>query len=188
MLKAGCSSRAYRAAIRTSPHLARMPESATCLTRRRHNAECADLGLCRRRSWAPRRSGARGQRGRHNPIGGNAGVRNRTEASRVDLRSNARLAGRRNFIRARAFTSSRRRESVAASKPCASNGAEAQECSRAPWTGLCRDREWESPAAQVMPCQGRHNHKVGTIGDREGHVHDNDGRAHRRRTARLPCR
>jgi hypothetical protein len=133
-----------------------MPESALC--RPRHNAECADLGLCRRRSWTPRRSGARGRRGRHNPIGGNAGARNRTEETHGWPEGGTSSVPE-------AFASSRRRGSVAASKSCASNGAEAQDSSSGavdrivPRSRVGISRCARDAVSRSAQSQGRHNRR-----------------------------
>jgi hypothetical protein len=72
----------------------------------------------------------------------------------------------RNLIRVSAFTPIvARRIGVAASKSCARNGAEAQECSRAPGQD-CADVACRNlPLRKRMPCQDRHNPEIGTIGD-----------------------
>jgi len=106
-------------------------------------------GWCRRRSWSPRQTGLRAGEGRHNPRCRTRGVQNRTEASRVDVRSNAWLAQRRTLLRGQRFHFNRGAEDRVAAKQSCARGIAPRRTSAARQVAQdCADR-----ASRNLRCQ-----------------------------------
>jgi hypothetical protein len=120
-------------------------------------------GLCRRRSWTHRQTGLRAGEGRHNPRCRTRGVQNRTEASRVDVRSNAWLAQRRTLLRGQRFHFNRGAEDRVAAKQSCARGIAPRRTSAARQVAQdCADR-----ASRNLLLSNGCRVKVGTIGDRD---------------------
>jgi hypothetical protein len=120
-------------------------------------------GLCRRRSWTPRQTGLQAGEGRHNPRCRTRGVQNRTEASRVDVRSNAWLAQRRTLLRGQRFHFNRGAEDRVAAKQSCARGIAPRRTSAARQVAQdCADR-----ASRNLLLSNGCRVKVGTIGDRD---------------------